>query len=903
MDDPKFLTFSESEAAENLRKCLDYFFGDDDGRKRYKFTDAYVKYSRFGNEDFLTSKRLFNVIKNTDLVREKVIMRVSSITGFIYLIDKHFFNKVERHIRIKNRQTSTQPDPTTQPSPDNTPSTKSSSSFVKLPPSAKDASDTTPPKSPHSQRDDTPSPTDAASIGQISMEDTWQDMNAKLAADVTDVAPTPDKTLISASKDTSPNIPSTVTKIADLMDQNIAETLHDINTPPHNTDTDLQHEIKNYITNEIAQVFSTKFSAVNQRLILLENHMDSIKDIENRLRDKHDTLEQEYLKKSQKLHQRFHWVNSKMDEYEKTFNHKYEHELQSLLTTSDVKIRNAIDQTLSTISDQMSRFNSAQTEAETNLNQMKNTLLQSSHNISSMDKDILPTAKTLKTVTNQLKHLVKEYQTRVEIMDATVDFLRDDFSTFKNDQLKSLSDSFAKELAKVKDLAYQSSNLRGSQTVTPQRHRRHHSSHHRPTSVRQGYSEDDESSSDADSDHVDSVRPSRHKSFHSTYQGVRTDLIRKNVKISCSDETCLLDFYTKLRTAMIQAGIYLRALEDITVADNIWEYKDGLTTHDYTLQSNALYTFLCNEDVIPQDFTFAQNCIKSQSTTMDGFSALKTMLSLVHPILNNRRPPHHPPVFSTFNDIHLYEQGLRNFYLLHSIYGRSEYTELDKSQQFLEGLDTRDYDAEKTRLTAILDNIELNSLDLTPKYTIHCLASTIMNMKTKENVVQINAFSQSRVSPTGSQLSTHTRSNRPKFGTGHADSASRSNFPYQGTHDGRRTNKFSSQFPAKQKFTKGQCDACKVFGHHVRDCRHIAKHLAMAKFASTKPKLCAQILQNHVNTNTEEQKRIFVRSMQTFGVFDDTADSDEFLDAEEVIHSPIVNKIDIHEPASNSKEE
>ena len=98
-------------------------------------------------------------------------------------------------------------------------------------------------------------------------------------------------------------------------------------------------------------------------------------------------------------------------------------------------------------------------------------------------------------------------------------------------------------------------------------------------------------------------------------------------------------------------------------------------------------------------------------------------------------------------------------------------------------------------------------------------------------------------------------------------------------------------FPSKQKFTKGQCAACKLFGHHLRDCRHIAKHLAMIKFALNKPKLCEQILQNHITTNTEEQKRIFAHSMQTIAVFDDAEDSDEFLQADEIVHSPVVNKI------------
>ena len=81
------------------------------------------------------------------------------------------------------------------------------------------------------------------------------------------------------------------------MDQDIAETLHDINHQPNDPGTDLQHEIKNFITNEIAQMFSTKFLQVNQHMILLETHMNYTKDLENRLKEKHDTLEQKYIKK------------------------------------------------------------------------------------------------------------------------------------------------------------------------------------------------------------------------------------------------------------------------------------------------------------------------------------------------------------------------------------------------------------------------------------------------------------------------------------------------------------------------------------------------------------------------------------------------------------------------------
>ena len=89
------------------------------------------------------------------------------------------------------------------------------------------------------------------------------------------------------------------------------------------------------------------------------------------------------------------------------------------------------------------------------------------------------------------------------------------------------------------------------------------------------------------------------------------------VKLSCTDSDHLLDFYTKLCTAMMQAGIFLRDIQEIQEDDLIYEEKDGYSDEVYRTQSNALYSFLCNEDVIPQDFTFAQNCLKSMTTTME----------------------------------------------------------------------------------------------------------------------------------------------------------------------------------------------------------------------------------------------------------------------------------------------
>ena len=86
---------------------------------------------------------------------------------------------------------------------------------------------------------------------------------------------------------------------------------------------------------------------------------------------------------------------------------------------------------------------------------------------------------------------------------------------------------------------------------------------------------------------------------------------------------------------MLQAGIFLQEIQDINKDKPTYNKQDGYTNSDYQTHGNALYSFLYNEDVIPQEFIFAQNCLKSMSTTMDGFQTLKSMLVLVHPNLNN----------------------------------------------------------------------------------------------------------------------------------------------------------------------------------------------------------------------------------------------------------------------------
>ena len=103
-------------------------------------------------------------------------------------------------------------------------------------------------------------------------------------------------------------------------------------------------------------------------------------------------------------------------------------------------------------------------------------------------------------------------------------------------------------------------------------------------------------------------------------------------------------------------------------------------------QSNALYIILANEKYIPKEFTTAQNCILGYSTMMDGFSALKAILKLTHPVLNKKRPSSNLPTLNDSTDIHNYEQNHRSYYLLHRLYNKTEYSAIEKSKQFLRGI-------------------------------------------------------------------------------------------------------------------------------------------------------------------------------------------------------------------------
>ena len=56
-----------------------------------------MKFSKISDETFLTTKRLFTVVRNTILISEQILFRQQTTNGFLYFIDKNFYELVERH--------------------------------------------------------------------------------------------------------------------------------------------------------------------------------------------------------------------------------------------------------------------------------------------------------------------------------------------------------------------------------------------------------------------------------------------------------------------------------------------------------------------------------------------------------------------------------------------------------------------------------------------------------------------------------------------------------------------------------------------------------------------------------------------------------------------------------------
>jgi len=413
MADLNFLTFSESEASNHIKICLDYFF-DHDGKNRYKFSDAYLKYTKIGDDSLVSTRRYFNIVRSTNLVSDELVFRQQTTSGFQYLIQKRYFNLATRYGRRISRQSSRQPTPvsitthaveeTKDASPTNTDST---TSFTKV------SNSNLGPNNNDQQETPTivPTPSGNESIESLSIGDTWASTPRPVTATNqfdTQISATNTPTSVEHPvkqrllKEVSP----TNNNITDRMKESIPTSFKFVRSPSTtDEDMDFQGITRRFVTTEIERILQEKHPS----LLNLEGRIERMDKLCNDVlmaRNKFEVVEEQYKKGSEKVHSRLHWLHTKMEEYETKFHRKYNDALDETINNARSTIQTTTDESIKFISDKMSAINTQFAVASSDVEKLTKTVNDHAMNIAKMDDNILPSARSLKAITTKAKNSV-----------------------------------------------------------------------------------------------------------------------------------------------------------------------------------------------------------------------------------------------------------------------------------------------------------------------------------------------------------------------------------------------------------------------------------------------------------------------------------------------------------------
>ena len=247
---------------------------------------------------------------------------------------------------------------------------------------------------------------------------------------------------------------------------------------------------------------------------------------------------------------------------------------------------------------------------------------------------------------------------------------------------------------------------------------------------------------------------------------------------------------------------------------------------------------------------------------MDGFGALKNMLTTVHPNFTKKTPPHKPPTLSMTENLHSYEQQLRNYFLLHYLYSGYMPTEIQKSEQYLRGLDDDTYSQAKTRIVTQIDSVNVYGTTLPEKFLLENITGTVLNLSEHQptiNTLTVNALQKQR--PNQNYNSTRFNNNNPaKYKPG-----MKPNTPRQW----------------RKPLENIQCHACKTFGHRTSNCNMVGKVLAIMDLKERNESICKTIRQSHIEKNSPQKRLAIIKTLQSTDMLpNDTPAEDYILDSD-----------------------
>ena len=279
-DDTFSLIFSEAEAPDPLRVSLQYFFEKE--QHKYKFSTAFTKFTKISNESMITARRFYNIIKETSLISDKLVIRHHTASGWTYSFEKAFFRNAERYHRRLNRV--------------------GSDIVLHTTDDAVEESKINTPNSLPITQDDT------SSIENLSVADTWEQNNKATATPGHNSSPTSPLSHSANNTTMDVSMKSEILDTTNTMDNDINKVLADLQDSPQSISRPLQSDLRKLITNEIANSFHshTGFKTINE----INAKLDQISILERDLRICKETLNQteiQYKKAIEKMEGRFHF--------------------------------------------------------------------------------------------------------------------------------------------------------------------------------------------------------------------------------------------------------------------------------------------------------------------------------------------------------------------------------------------------------------------------------------------------------------------------------------------------------------------------------------------------------------------------------------------------------------------
>ena len=802
--DENYYDYSAIDAPEHLMQVLEHFF--DTEQNPYKYTLPKKHFTALKRDfDFPDANRIFKIITGTTLVTNKTILRYRTAQGLRYMINKEYSQNARRTQRAQRRTKLREVTETTPPL-SNEQSTSKTPPFVQLLEQNR--------KNPldySSDEESNKSPTK-------SLKETTTDTPSEQPKNDTPQLSDQDKDYDDCT------IESDVTKQADELEKNLDAAVAQLQEEDTmEDDQDILQEkfsnvMKNLIQTELMhcrQEYKAKEALLDAKILELDRTKDKIMDVLKESQKAHDTM----IAQNDHVAKKIQYFTRCVDDFEQKLG-----KLKSNETEWTGKIlKRTEERTKEICSDHFETHLPVRNDDNENIKQTQDTIMRKLSRLKDGTKTLFQQAEDdYDLLSDRVLHVEREIQTI-------------------------------------------HSNLNNPSSVAPQTPKRRHilsdsdESHKKTNNQSKFVTPQQSTSSTYQRSYTTSMKPIKQQNI------LNMDYLRKNVNITCTNQDQILEFYIKFRLAVQKGGIYILPIEDIKKNASIAQTMPNFTTEEYRSQSNALYTLLSNEKFIPSDFTMAQNCILGFASTMDGFSALKAMLKLTHPILNKKRPTNIPPLLSESSDIHAYEQSLRNFYLLHTLYNNVVFTPIEKAKQFIQGMDDDQYAEAVTRIRHQIDTAEALNINLHEDYDIENIASTVINISGEyDNTKPV----------------VRTMNNR-RYSRPYPDSQSK---PTKSFDPRKRPTQHS-------RFSKTQCHACKKFGHTIQHCTLLPLVLAILKFRSANADKCDNILKRHVTNNTVHSKKTFIRVLKNMQVISDDLDSDDYMDNDIIINTLIDNDI------------